>query len=83
MPPARRGVHPEVELQRLAEENGPASAEAQALEAVFGFVEQFSGAGQEAAREGMFGPEVAVTEDAPLLDRLIGLTGRDPNWSPN
>jgi uncharacterized protein (TIGR03086 family) len=53
------------------------------LEAVFGFVKQFSGAGQEAAREGMFGPEVAVPEDAPLLDRLIGLTGRDPNWSPN
>ena len=53
------------------------------LEAVFGFVKQFSGAGQEAAREGMFGPEVAVPEDAPLLDRLIGLTGREPNWSPN
>jgi uncharacterized protein (TIGR03086 family) len=53
------------------------------LEAVFGFVKQFSGAGQEAARDGMFGPEVAVPEDAPLLDRLIGLTGRDPNWSPN
>jgi uncharacterized protein (TIGR03086 family) len=53
------------------------------LEAVFGFVKQFSGAAQEAAREGMFGPEVAVPEDAPPLDRLIGLTGRDPNWSPN
>ena len=25
---------------------------------------------------------VNVTEDAPLLDRVIGLTGRDPAWSP-
>lgn len=53
------------------------------LEAVHGFVAQFSGPGQEAAREGLFGPVVEVPEDAPLLDRVIGLTGRDPAWSPN
>ena len=29
---------------------------------------------------GLFGPPVAVPADAPLLDRLIGLTGRDPQW---
>jgi len=28
----------------------------------------------------VFGPEVAVSEDAPVLDRLIGFFGRDPNW---
>ncbi|EID54423.1 TIGR03086 family metal-binding protein [Saccharomonospora xinjiangensis] len=33
--------------------------------------------------EGLFGPAVEVAEDAPLLDRVIGLTGRDPNWQPN
>jgi len=27
---------------------------------------------------GVFPPEVAVPADAPLLDRLLGLTGRDP-----
>jgi uncharacterized protein (TIGR03086 family) len=33
----------------------------------------------EAWREiGVFQPEVTVSEDAPLLDRLLGLTGRDP-----
>lgn len=51
------------------------------LEAVHGFVSQFSGPGQEAAREGLFGPEVAVSEAAPLMDRVIGMTGRQPGWS--
>ncbi|MFC4336476.1 TIGR03086 family metal-binding protein [Salininema proteolyticum] len=38
-------------------------------------------ADDQAAREGIFGPAVRVPEDAPPLDRLIGLTGRDPEWS--
>ena len=29
---------------------------------------------------GLFGPPVKVQDNAPLLDRLIGLTGRDPAW---
>jgi uncharacterized protein (TIGR03086 family) len=53
------------------------------LEAVHGFVAQFSAPGQEAAREGLFGPVVEVPEDSPLLDRVVGLTGRDPAWSPD
>jgi uncharacterized protein (TIGR03086 family) len=28
--------------------------------------------------EGLFGPAVAVDDDAPVLDRVIALTGRDP-----
>jgi uncharacterized protein (TIGR03086 family) len=27
---------------------------------------------------GIFGPEVTVPEDAPVLDRILALTGRDP-----
>ncbi|MBZ2198407.1 TIGR03086 family metal-binding protein [Occultella gossypii] len=35
-----------------------------------------------AEREGMFGPPVSVPSDAPLFDRVLGLAGRDPGWSP-
>ncbi|HEV3266252.1 MAG TPA: TIGR03086 family metal-binding protein [Acidimicrobiales bacterium] len=48
------------------------------LEAVYEFVAPMSAPGQEARR--IFGPVVEVPEDAPLLDRLIGLTGRNPVW---
>jgi len=30
--------------------------------------------------EGLFGPAVAVSDDAPALDRIVGLSGRDPGW---
>ena len=53
------------------------------LEVVHDFVAQFTGPGQEASRGTLFGPVVEVADDAPLLDRVIGLTGRDPAWSPS
>jgi uncharacterized protein (TIGR03086 family) len=31
---------------------------------------------------GMFGPPVEWPDGAPLLERLVGLTGRDPGWRP-
>jgi uncharacterized protein (TIGR03086 family) len=32
-------------------------------------------------RNSMYGPVVPVPEGAPLFDRLLGQTGRDPGWS--
>jgi uncharacterized protein (TIGR03086 family) len=30
--------------------------------------------------EGLFGPAVPIADDAPALDRVIALSGRDPAW---
>ncbi|MCV7278711.1 TIGR03086 family protein [Mycolicibacterium flavescens] len=32
--------------------------------------------------EGLFARAVPVADDAPALDRLVAMTGRDPGWSP-
>jgi hypothetical protein len=29
-----------------------------------------------------FGPRVPVPTDSPALERLLGLSGRDPQWKP-
>ena len=52
----------------------PASAEA-----CLGFSVDLA-AGAPDARNAMFGPVVPVPDDAPVLDRLLGQTGRDPGW---
>ncbi|MCX4820255.1 TIGR03086 family metal-binding protein [Streptomyces sp. NBC_01142] len=38
--------------------------------------------GDDPGQGGMFGPVVAVPENADLLDRVVGLSGRRPGWRP-
>lgn len=33
-----------------------------------------------AGTEGLFGPAVPVPDDAPVLDRIVARSGRDPRW---
>ena len=52
-----------------------------AVAACLAFVASFE-APAEGDDGGLFGPPVAVPDDARVLDRLIGATGRDPSWTP-
>jgi uncharacterized protein (TIGR03086 family) len=49
------------------------TADPAAVQAAHGFL---------AAAGGPFGPVVGVAAERPLLDQVIGLAGRDPDWAP-
>jgi uncharacterized protein (TIGR03086 family) len=53
------------------------------LDVVLAFTAAMSQPGEEAGREGLFGPVVPVASDAPAFDRALGASGRDPGWSPS
>ncbi|HEY8813159.1 MAG TPA: TIGR03086 family protein [Candidatus Dormibacteraeota bacterium] len=46
---------------------------------VQGMWDEISPRAEEWRAIGVFGPKVSVPDDAPLFDRLLGLTGRDPD----
>ncbi|MER7203540.1 TIGR03086 family protein [Streptomyces sp. CB01635] len=49
-----------------------------ALGAAHAFLAQSTGPD----RPPIFGPVVPVPDEAPLLDRVVGLSGREPQWRP-
>ncbi|WP_433478879.1 TIGR03086 family metal-binding protein [Spirillospora sp. CA-142024] len=44
--------------------------------------EQIVPTAEMSRRYGALGAEIPVPEDAPLLDRVLGMAGRDPHWKP-
>lgn len=65
------------DLARATEQ--PFESEPRTTAAIFALL---SSAADGEGQEGPFGPVVDVAADAPLLHRVLGLTGRDPSWTP-
>ncbi len=54
----------------------------ESLEAAAAFLSTFSGPGTEDQRGDGFGPEIPTTDSAPLLTRVLAMSGRDVAWRP-
>jgi uncharacterized protein (TIGR03086 family) len=52
------------------------------LEGARAFLATFSGPGTEEQRGDGFGSELPVAADAPLLERVLAMAGRDVHWRP-
>lgn len=54
----------------------------ESLEACRSVLVMFAVPGKKIEPGAPFGTVVDVPQDAPLLDRVLGLSGRDPSWKP-
>jgi len=60
----------------------PYACEPDILEAALKFLQRFASPDAPAGPEVAFGPATILLDEAPLLDRVVALAGRDPGWSP-
>lgn len=60
----------------------PYGCEPELLDAAHSFLVQIASPDAPAGPDVPFGPPRQVPGDAPLLDRVVALAGRDPGWSP-
>src|SRR5215469_425878 len=60
----------------------PYTCETDVLEAARQFLELFASPDAPSGPEVPFGPATVLLPEAPLLDRVVALAGRDPGWSP-
>ena len=82
-PPVCTGRRTDYKVRKSARETGPAAPKSTRVAA--GVEESLAFAPgmltPDYQGEGMsFGPRVEVGPDAPAFDRLLGLSGRDPQW---
>jgi len=65
----------------VARASGQAYAcEPEILAAALRFLQMFASPDAPAGPEVAFGPARVLLEEAPLLDRVVGMAGRDPGW---
>jgi uncharacterized protein (TIGR03086 family) len=60
----------------------PYDAEPELVEAARSFLMMFASPDAPAGPDVAFGPSREVAGDAPALDRVLALAGRDPGWAP-
>jgi uncharacterized protein (TIGR03086 family) len=60
----------------------PYTCEPDVLEAARQFLETFASPDAPSGPEVPFGPATVLLPEAPLLDRVVALAGRNPSWSP-
>ena len=58
------------------------NCEPELLAAALRFLQLFASPDAPAGPDVPFGPARQLPGDAPLLDRVVALAGRDPGWSP-
>jgi uncharacterized protein (TIGR03086 family) len=61
----------------------PYACEPELLDAARSFLDQFASPGAPAGPDVPFGPSRPLPGDAPPLDRVVALAGRDPGWQPS